>query len=109
MERKLGDRVHKARIALKLTLRSAAAEMGFSAMYLSEIESGKKIPSVDILNKLANFYKVDFSELLQLANDSSTRSLDSDLRAKAARRLFEMPKEEFDQIAAKILENSSEK
>lgn len=105
MKRKLGDMVHEARVAKNLSLRSAAGEMGFSAMYLSQIESGKNIPSDKILRKLSEFFELDFVELIMASNESSvdTDEVESELRNKAARRLYSMTAEEFEKIVSKIL------
>lgn len=68
--RKLGDYIHNLRIAKGKSLRSAAKEMNISAMYLSEIESGKKIPSGQIIKKISDYYKEDFIKLVTLGNES---------------------------------------
>lgn len=70
MERKLGDYLHALRLTRGVTLRSAAKEMDMSAMYLSEIESGKKIPSGKMLKKIADYYQESFIKLANLGNDS---------------------------------------
>ena len=69
-ERKLGDYLHALRISKAKTLRSAAKEMNMSAMYLSEIESGKKIPSGQMLKKIADYYQENYIKLANLGNDS---------------------------------------
>ena len=69
MERKLGDYIHALRISKGTTLRSAAKEMNMSAMYLSEIESGKKIPSGKILKKIADYYQTSYIKLASLGID----------------------------------------
>lgn len=73
-ERKLGDYLHTLRISKGVTLRSAAKEMDISAMYLSEIESGKKIPSGRILRKIATYYQESYIKLANLGNDSQESS-----------------------------------
>ncbi len=69
-ERKLGDYLHALRISRGATLRSAAKEMAMSAMYLSEIESGKKIPSGQMLKKIADYYQESYIKLVSLGNNS---------------------------------------
>lgn len=70
MERKLGDYLHALRISRGKTLRTAAKEMNMSAMYLSEIESGKKIPSGKMLKNIADFYQESYIKLASMGNDS---------------------------------------
>ena len=69
--RKLGDFVHDLRIKKKESLRSAAKAMEISAMYLSEIESGKKIPSGKMIRKISDYYETYFFQLVNLGNESS--------------------------------------
>ena len=66
----LGDFIHNLRINGGLSLRNAASNIGISAMYLSEMESGKKVPSGAILRKISDYYGADFSELLELSISS---------------------------------------
>ena len=73
-ERRLGDYLHEIRIKKDKTLRTAAKEMGMSAMYLSEIESGKKIPSGPMLKKIADYYQESYIKLASLGNESSDGS-----------------------------------
>jgi len=69
-ERKLGDYLHSLRIERGKTLRGAAKEMNISAMYLSEMESGKKIPSGQMLKKISDYYNESFFKLAELGNNS---------------------------------------
>lgn len=71
IERKLGDYLHNLRIEKRKSLRGAAKEMEISAMYLSEIESGKKIPSGQTLRKIADYYQENYIKLVQLSNASA--------------------------------------
>lgn len=72
--RKLGDYIHNLRISKEKTLRGAAKEMDISAMYLSEIESGKKIPSGQIIKKLSDYYQENYFKLVTLGNESEENS-----------------------------------
>lgn len=69
--RRFGDFVHDLRIKKKESLRGAAKAMDISAMYLSEIESGKKIPSGKMIRKISDYYETDFFQLVNLGNESS--------------------------------------
>ncbi len=72
--RKLGDHIHHLRIAKGKSLRSAAKEMDISAMYLSEIESGKKIPSGQVIKKISDYYQEQYIKLVTLGNESEENS-----------------------------------
>ena len=47
--------------------RELAVKVGISQSYLSEIESGKKLPGIEVLDKIAEQYKMWGWQLLQLA------------------------------------------
>jgi transcriptional regulator with XRE-family HTH domain len=71
-ERVLGDYLHKVRIEKGLgSLRNVASKIGISAMYMSEIESGKKIPSAEVLHKISECYNEDYFKLVLLGKNSN--------------------------------------
>lgn len=41
-----------------------SAELGLSNSYLSEIESGKKQPSIDLLQKYSDYFDIPLSSIL---------------------------------------------
>ena len=58
---RIGKNISKARRARKLTSEKLAYENGVSKGYLSDIENGKKRPSLKMLEKLAKVLGVDIS------------------------------------------------
>ena len=46
-----------------------AGELGISRSYISEIEKGLKVPSMEVLMKYAAFYEVPLSSLLLFAEN----------------------------------------
>lgn len=81
MERSFGRRIQAARVDLGKSLRQVAADLGISAMYLSELETGKKMPDKSrILPKLADYYSLNVDELWSL--------LDADIKARAQEALL---------------------
>jgi transcriptional regulator with XRE-family HTH domain len=65
---KLGDLLHMERRHRKMNLREVSNLVGLSPIYISELETGKKIPlNGDSLVKLAGFYGLDPAELTKLA------------------------------------------
>ena len=64
----LGEKLKQFRENEQLTLRTLQEVTGISNAYLSQLENDKiKKPSADILYKLAEVYKIDFSYLMSLA------------------------------------------
>lgn len=64
----LGEVIKKAREDNKLSLRDVEDETDISNAYLSQLESNKiKKPSPNVLNKLCDLYKIQYSVLMKLA------------------------------------------
>ena len=64
--RKFGEKLHYLRLQKKLTLQGLAHKLGYSAHgYISEIESGKKKPTADLVLKVADFFGVTTDQLLR--------------------------------------------
>lgn len=64
LSEKLGRRIVQLRVERSLTQEKLAYECGLKSKgYLSEIESGKKIPSLKVLIKIAERLDVDIKEL----------------------------------------------
>ena len=65
---KLGDLLHMERRHRKMNLREVSNAVGLSPIYISEIETGRKIPlNGEAIIKLAGFYELDPAELTKLA------------------------------------------
>lgn len=58
-----GSRLKEIRKALGLTGLPFASGLGISKGYLSEIETGRKIPSTELLEKLLNVYNININYL----------------------------------------------
>jgi transcriptional regulator with XRE-family HTH domain len=63
---KFGEKLRALRIRSGLTLKELALSLGLTAHgYLSEIECGKKKPTVEFALKVAEYFKVTTDELLK--------------------------------------------
>ena len=60
----IGARIKKTRVGKGLTQRKFAMELGTSAGYISEIESGKKLPGTDIMISLMLRFNININWLL---------------------------------------------
>jgi transcriptional regulator with XRE-family HTH domain len=64
--RKFGGKLRLLRLRQRLTLKELAQKLGYSAHgYLSEIESGKKKPTVDFVLKIADYFHISTDQLLR--------------------------------------------
>ena len=64
MER-FGEKLHKLRTAHKMTLKELATSLGYTShSHLSELEAGKKTPTVEFVIKVARIFEVTTDSLL---------------------------------------------
>lgn len=64
--RKFGEKLRQLRLRQRLTLKGLAQKLGYSAHgYLSEIESGKKKPTVAFVLKIADHFNISTDQLLR--------------------------------------------
>ncbi|MBI9094165.1 MAG: helix-turn-helix transcriptional regulator [Sphaerochaeta sp.] len=102
-ERPFGDKVRAMRVERNLTLREASSQIGLSAMFLSELESGAKFPSPEKLQNIAEFYHVKKEELETLITKQKIfRELEEnpgdDQRLQAARTILSVDNEMLSSI-----------
>ena len=64
MSTKLSARIREARVEKKLGLRQLAKILDISSTHLSDIENSRRVPSEDLLKKLAKNLNLDFDELM---------------------------------------------
>ncbi len=61
-----GTKLHRLRLSNDLTLQQLAETLGYSThSYLSEIEAGKKAPTVELVLKVADLFGVSTDRLIR--------------------------------------------
>ena len=60
----LAEALRLIRVFHDMKSSELAKELGISTSYLSEIEAGKKDPSVDLINRYAEFFNINSSSIL---------------------------------------------
>ncbi len=65
-EKTLGEVIRDARVAAGVSLREFARSLGITPSYQSDIENDRRIPSEDVLKKIAGSLSLDFEELMAL-------------------------------------------
>jgi transcriptional regulator with XRE-family HTH domain len=63
----LGEVIHDARARLKLSLRDVTKRLAITPSYLSDIENDRRIPSEEVLRKLASLLNLDPDDLMAMA------------------------------------------
>ena len=74
-EYNIGSSIKKLRLAKKLTLQSVAAETGFSAALLSQIENDNVSPPIATLSRLAKFFDVRITRFFADAKEEPRFSI----------------------------------
>ena len=67
----IGSRLRSARVALGLSQEEVAARAGLNTSYLSQIERGRKAPSLDVFVRLATAVNLTLAELFADREDSA--------------------------------------
>jgi transcriptional regulator with XRE-family HTH domain len=71
--KRLGSFLREKRVERDLTLGQLADEVGVSAMFISDIENGKRIPSSGkAITGLSRFFGIDMSEIKKMAEMTRT-------------------------------------
>jgi transcriptional regulator with XRE-family HTH domain len=64
--KKFGEKLRTLRTSRKLTLSELSSSLGYSThSYLSEVEAGRKGPTVALVLKVADFFTVSTDSLLR--------------------------------------------
>jgi len=62
-------------------------KLGISKSYLSEIESGKKQPTIDILNKYSSQFDIPLSSILFFSENLDSNKITDKLRVGIAKKI----------------------
>ena len=76
-KRTLGPVVKEARDEARMTQRDLAAANGVKASQIAYIESGRRRPSISLINRLSETLGLDAKELLVLAHPEAKQIVDS--------------------------------
>ena len=68
-----GDKIRTLRTEKEMTQPELASELGIEQSYLSKLETGKSVPSNDVLNRLLDVFGIDLGEML-VGLDRGTRN-----------------------------------
>ena len=98
MEGILGTRLRRERESMGITQEALARAVGLSSEFISLLELGKRMPSLDSLTTLADFFKKDVSFFLKEKEEAFNVLLQDervDIKAKAGLRKFKKYCEEY--------------
>lgn len=83
----IGEALRLIRVFHDCKTRELAKELGISASYISEIESGKKKPSLETLNKYANYFETNLSAIMFFAEDIN-QGIDTSSKASIRKKFI---------------------
>ncbi len=86
--RTIGDVIHDGRAKLKLSLRDITKKLDITPSYLSDIENNRRVPSEDVLAKLAKHLNLDYNDLMARAGRFGDDAVRYMMRTPAAGVLF---------------------
>jgi len=67
MEKTLGEVLREARVAKGFGLRAFARKLEVTPSYLSDIENDRRVPSEDVMSRLASALELDLDRLMAMA------------------------------------------
>lgn len=79
----IGSEIKKVRQALDYTLRELAEKTNLSISFLSDVERGKRNPSMGNLEQIASALGISASRLMGWDEEAKTEEFDPDIRAIA--------------------------
>lgn len=84
-----------------------SARLGISNSYLSEIESGKKQPTMDILSKYSEQFEIPLSSILFFSENLDSQKPSDKLRMQVAKKIVSIL--EWNQTRNETAKNFSKK
>jgi transcriptional regulator with XRE-family HTH domain len=98
----LGSILHQARREAGLSVRDLATQVSVHFTFIGQLESGKKNPSPELLQRLADVLNLDINDLLQYIGLRPTGDLPSP--RMYFRRKFGISEEQAD-VLARLIEH----
>lgn len=84
----LNEALRLVRAYHDLSQSELCAQFGISNSYLSEIESGKKKPTFELLSRYSNRFGIPVSSLLFFSENLHQAGITSSLRVRAAKKVL---------------------
>lgn len=106
--RTLGEVLRDARVSADLTLRDLAKKLDITPSYISDIENDRRVPSEDVLQRLASELNLKFDELMARAGrvgDQAERYMKQNPAAGVLfRRISErrLPEEDLKKLLSQV-------
>ena len=86
----LHDALRLVRVFHRIKQSELAEQLGISRSYLSEIESGKKSPSIELLETYGRIFKMPASSLLLFSETLEDNSISEKARVGIAKKIIKI-------------------
>jgi transcriptional regulator with XRE-family HTH domain len=70
----IGQKINQLRVEKKLSMRELGEKIGITHSHISKLESGINSPSVELLEKLAQFFDIDISYFFAKDDEGFTKN-----------------------------------
>lgn len=84
----LGEALRLVRVYHDLSQTQLSYELGVSNSFLSEVESGKKVPSLEVLGKYSERFGIPMSSLLFFSESLDSNRLTSAVRSSVGKKVL---------------------
>ena len=84
----INEALRLLRVFHDLSQSELSRTLGISNSYLSEIESGKKMPKLDLLNSYAELFKIPLSSLMLFSESLEAKEPTDKIRAASAKKIL---------------------
>lgn len=58
----IATRIYELRSSKNISGRKLAKDLGYSDTFITQIENGKKLPSIDTIEKICNHFKISYRD-----------------------------------------------
>ena len=73
MKNRLGRKIQELRTARGLTLEDLADKLNLSVGHLSNFENGRRIPRLEMFQKIAKYFQIEYKDLLDITEEKDTK------------------------------------
>ncbi|MDZ4662528.1 MAG: helix-turn-helix transcriptional regulator [Pseudomonadota bacterium] len=86
----IGNALRILRVFNDLTLVELAVALGIHASFISEVETGKRKPSLELIEKYAKYFKLRTSSILFFAEELDSKSLKGKAKDVIRRKMISL-------------------
>jgi transcriptional regulator with XRE-family HTH domain len=101
----IGEAVRLLRIYHDMSQTALSSALKLSNSYVSELESGKKQPTLEVLEKYADYFQIPVSSLLLFSEQLGKKGAAESVRKGVAKKILSM----LSWVAEKNAQSSREK